>query len=59
MSKYGTKVVETEALLACLADDMSELSRLLSTMLPQERVTLAQTCEFLAESARDGYVRED
>lgn len=57
-SKYGTKFVETEALMACLEDDMGELNRILASMLLREQIILARTCEFLAEAARDGSVRE-
>jgi hypothetical protein len=49
MSNYGTKFVETEALLAVAVADIETAERLLGDMLPGELARLARDARELAE----------
>jgi hypothetical protein len=52
VSVYGTKFVESEAILAAQAGDVAEVQRLAATMLPGELRELATACDRLLAEIR-------
>lgn len=47
MSTYGTKFVETEALLAAMNKDQEALKEMIGNMMPFEQRELARACDRL------------
>lgn len=53
MSGYGTKFVETEAILAAMDRDAREMWRLIEGMTWKERTALEEACEYLMAAMRE------
>lgn len=49
MTNYGTKFVESEAILAAQEGDVASVQRIVEDMLPGERANLRTACERLID----------